>query len=584
MSAMKTYILAAAALLFSTWAAGAAPPNILLVITDDQGYGDLSLHGNPHLRTPNLDRFAGQSIRFEHFYVHPFCSPTRAALLTGRWPLRTGVWGVTGDRETMRTEEVTLAEALRAAGYRTGCFGKWHNGMQWPYTPRAQGFEEFFGFCGGHWNQYDDAVLEHNGRPVQTRGYITDVLTDGAIDFIRRHREEPFFCYVPFNAPHSPDIVPDKYFDRYKSRGLDDHTAAAYAMCENIDDNFARLLATLDELKLADNTIVLFLTDNGPNGQRFNAGMRGAKGSVHEGGCRVPLFIRWPAGLPQDRTIAPIAAHIDLYPTLLDLCGLSVPDEGPPIDGRSLRPLLEGRQTQAPARMLFTQQGLPGWNKPVPAAVRTQRYRAVNERDGWQLYDMLTDPGQQHDIAAEHPQLTAQLAAAYDAWFADVSAAGWSKPPVPVGHPQENPVELRATQASFDAPIRFFAGRAGFANDWLTGWSDAAAKIRFDLDVARGGRYAVSLRYTCPAAQAGSQLRLSVPKFTLEATVPAAEPRAIPLHIRDRDKLYYERAWSKLDMGTITLLPGRHTLTVQATSIPGSEVMDLKGIILQRLP
>ena len=256
--------------------------------------------------------------------------------------MRTGCHGVTHNREAMRPSEVTLAEALKAAGYRSACIGKWHNGEQFPFTPQGQGFDEFFGFNNGHWNQYFDATLLRGARHEPTSGYITDVLTDEALQFITANGKSPFFCYLSYNAPHSPFQVPDKYFDKFKAKGLDDTLAAFYGMCENIDDNVGRLLAHLDAERLAENTIVLFLTDNGGTAgvKTYNAGMRGGKTSVHEGGSRVPLFIRWPAAKWRPHVVKPIASHIDLFPTLLDLCGVQAP-AGPKLDGVTLRPLLE---------------------------------------------------------------------------------------------------------------------------------------------------------------------------------------------------------------------------------------------------
>ena len=278
-------------------------PNVLLIMTDDQGWGDLRVHGNEKIDTPTLDALASAGVQFDRFYVSPVCAPTRASLLTGRYHMRTGVTGVTRGQETMRAEEVTIAEVLKTAGYSTGCFGKWHSGAHYPHHPNGQGFDEFFGFCGGHWNNYFDTRLERNGRAVQTSGYITDVITEAAIGFIEQHRSEPFFCYVPYNAPHGPFQVPDQYFDKYIARGLDAKTATVYGMCENIDHNVDRLMGTLETNGLTRDTIVIFLTDNGPNGARFNGGMRGTKGSAHEGGCRVPLFIRWPDRLSAGRTV-----------------------------------------------------------------------------------------------------------------------------------------------------------------------------------------------------------------------------------------------------------------------------------------
>ncbi len=273
-------------------------PHVLVILTDDQGWGDLSLHGNPDVETPRLDALAHSGARFDRFYVAPLCSPTRAAFLTGRDSLRGGVWWVTRGKETLRAEEVTLPEVLRDAGYRTAMVGKWHNGEHFPYSPEGQGFDTFFGFRAGHWNNYFDTWLLRGTERVETKGYINDVLTDEALRLLDEEDEAPLFLYVAYNTPHSPFQVPDADFDRVKARGLDDRTAAAFAMVENIDANVGRLLDGLVERDLADDTIVVFFGDNGPNGERFNGGMRGTKGSVHEGGVRVPCFISWPA--PRD--------------------------------------------------------------------------------------------------------------------------------------------------------------------------------------------------------------------------------------------------------------------------------------------
>lgn len=594
---LAAWLLAPLAALQAGEAAGR--PNLLILLTDDQGYGDFSLHGNPHLRTPNVDRLARAGVQFERFYVNSFCSPTRAALLTGRYPLRCGVWGVTHNKEAMRLDEMTLAEAFRSGGYRTACLGKWHNGEQFPYTPPGQGFDEFFGFHNGHINNYFDTELIRGSRPAPTKGYITDVLTDEAIRFLRAGRDQPLFCYVAYNAPHSPFQVPDPYFDRFQAKGLADDVSAFYGMCENIDDNVGRLLAALDELGLARDTIVVFLTDNGGTAgvPLYNAGMRGGKTSVHEGGCRVPLFIRWPAGLPQPRIVRQIASHIDLYPTLLDLCGVPQP-AGPPLDGVSLRPLLEGRQQDWPARVLFTHNPISETNR-YPGAVRTPQYRLVREIRGpgggskakpndksasaWQLYDMLADPGEKQDLAGQLPAVVADLGQRYEAWYDDISSQGLRRFPIPVGHAEENPVTLNAPQAFFSGSLRFSAG-PGFAHDWLTGWTDAASKVWFEIDVVQAGDYAVELRYACPAADAGSKIQLSASDAQLEATVPAAEAPVIPLAHRDERgrERYVNRRWASLPLGRVTLPAGRNTLTLQPLTCPGRQVLELKGVVLQR--
>jgi len=357
-------------------------PNVLLIITDDQGWGDLSIHGNQILSTPVLDQLAAESVRFDRFYVCPVCAPTRASLLTGRYHLRTGTSWVTHRKEVMRSEEYTLAESFHNNGYKTACIGKWHNGEQYPNDPLGQGFDEFFGFKAGHWNNYFNTHLIHNNDIVKTEGYITDVLTNQAISFIKANINNPFFCYLAYNAPHSPFQVPDKYFEKYKALGMDDRISAIYGMCENIDDNVGRLLSVLDSLKITDNTIVLFLTDNGPNGVRYNGGMKGIKGNVDEGGIRVPLFIRYPGKLPAGKIIPQICAHIDLFPTLHKLCKIPWPDTLG-LDGISLLPFIhEDSSALSSERMIFTHQ--VNWTfRKYPGSVRTRKYSRTHYYTIW---------------------------------------------------------------------------------------------------------------------------------------------------------------------------------------------------------
>ena len=561
----------------------AAPrrPNIVMIVTDDQGYGDLGSTGNPHLSTPHLDRLARESVVFDRFFVSPVCAPTRASLLTGRYHLRTGTWGVTGGRETMRGDEVTLAEVLKANGFRTGAFGKWHNGAHVPSTPRAQGFDEFFGFRGGHWNLYFDADLEHNGRPVKSQGYIADVLTEAALRFIDVNRQQPFFCYLAFNTPHSPLQVPDEYFDAFTRRGLDATLASIYGMVANIDDNVGRLLARLDELRLRDDTIVIFLSDNGPQGDRYNAGMRGRKGTVHEGGGRVPFFVRWPPRLPV-RRVDRIAAHIDVLPTLVDLLRLPAPN-GKPLDGRSLRPLLEGNAAGWPDRSLFTHQARPD-NPPntYPGAVRTQRYRLVNEGKGWQLFDMEADPAQKTDIAAANSTIVRDLSAAYASWFAEVSRSAFVRPPIEVGHASEDPIELEAPDAVL-AGVTFKNSRQGYANDWIAGWTSADGAASWDIDVVRPGRYEVSLAYVCNEEDAGSRIQVTAGRASTEAVVKATAIRPIFLPHREPGQYYRSLVWSELPAGTLRLDRGRTRLEVRAVTKTGETVMELKHVALRYL-
>lgn len=557
------------------------PPNVVLILTDDQGYGDLGIHGNPYLKTPNLDKLAGQGVELTRFYVSPVCAPTRSALLTGRYNLRCGVYGVTEGRETMRTEETTIAEALRGAGYRTGLFGKWHLGEHYPYVPHAQGFDEFVGFRTGHWINYFDTMLERNGKPLQTKGYITDFFTDESIRFMERNQDRPFFLYAAYNAPHAPFQVPESYLAPYKSMSIPEQVAAVYAMVANLDENVGRLLAALKRLRLAQNTIVVFLTDNGPNGQRYNAGLRAAKGSVYEGGVRVPFFIRWPGRFQAGRRVDTIAAHIDLYPTLLEMCGVPMP-KGLPIDGRSILPLLEGKAQNWPDRMLFThREGKDNPSSTYPGAVRTERFNLVN---GKELYEIPADPGEQNNLAVKYPEKVKELRAAYEAWYEVAGReCGFLRKPIPVGYAEENPVSLPAPQSYFHGDLKFFAG-SGFAHDWITNWRKVDDWVHWDVDVVHAGRYEVTLSYLCPKEDLGSRIAVSVGEARVEAAI--TEPTSMtPKPARDvipRSETR-EMYWGSLPLGTLTLPAGKSQLAVRALTRAGGAVMDLKSVSLRRL-
>ena len=558
--------------------AAAASPNVLFILTDDQGWGDLSLHGNRFVETPNLDRLARSGAQFERFFVSPLCAPTRASLLTGRYHLRTGTVSVTQGWERMRSAELSLAEVFRQNGYATGCFGKWHNGEHAPEDPNGQGFDEFLGFCAGHWNNYFDTDLQHNDRMVSTKGFITDVLTEAALNFINTHKDRPFFCYVPFNAPHSPHQVADRYFDKYKAKGLDDEQASIYGMVENVDDNVGRLLARLDQLGLAQNTIVVFATDNGPNGHRFNGEMKGIKGSVDEGGVRVPLFVRWPEKIRPQTRIRPNAAHIDLLPTLVGLCGLRFRPANP-IDGRSLAGLLLGQTDTLPDRMLFTHvAGMSAGGLPAePGAVRTAQYRLVQQKGQIHLYDMLGDPSQSTDLAAGQPQQLHTLQAAYERWFRDVSQTISSWRPVTVAGRR---VLLQAPEAHFTGKVRYKQGN-GWANDWLINWQSPTDSIWWDVTVERPGVYQLSLQYTARDTALGTLLTITAGNQTLQQTLRTSyDPPLKPSPDRIPRKEVYEKTWAWLGLGKLKLARGNHRILLQARSVPNGEVADVKALLL----
>ncbi len=553
-------------------------PNVVLVMTDDQGYGDIRLHGNSIVQTPALDGLAKDGVRLDRFYVSPVCAPTRASLLTGRYHLRTGVHGVTRARETMREEEVTLAEIFKAAGYATGCFGKWHNGAHYPQHPNGQGFDEFFGFCAGHWNNYFDTELERNGVFEETRGYLADLVTDEAIEFIKNHKDGPFFCYVPLNPPHSPWQAPELYWERYKDiEGLSPETACAYAMCHNIDANVSRLLRTLATLKLDQDTIFIFTTDNGPNGDRFNADMKGHKGSVNEGGVRVPFFIRWPGRLPEGKVVETITSHIDVLPTLVELTGVPMP-ESKPLDGMSFAPLLKGDVPKDwPDRFIFS-----NWAQRRNGSVRSQRFRFVYPD---KLYDMEKDPGQTTDIAAKEVDMLFRMKRAYDAWYEDVTADGFEPVPVEIRRGPHPEIRLPGHEALLypgQGQGIDYRGQQGWANDWVDHWTSLNAYPYWQVRIAEAGTYRVLVDYICPATDTGATVQAMIGSVrTVPGTVMEAyDPPRFPSPDLAERKEVHEMLWETLDLGTVELETTEHPLEVRlmAQDKPGAEVLQVKTV------
>lgn len=450
-----------------TEAAG-SKPNILLVITDDQGYAPLGRHGHPWLRTPHLDRLHDESVRFTRFLVAPTCAPTRSAIMTGRHPEKNGITHTILERERMALGATTLPQLLKKAGYSTGIFGKWHLGDEAEYQPDRRGFDETFihgaGGIGQAYdcscadapgNTYQNPVIRHNGRFVRTEGFCTDVFFTAALGWIkeRASADRPFFAYLSTNAPHGPYIAPEKNAKRFTDLGFSGETAGFYGMIENIDENVGRLLDKLEEWDLAEDTVLIFMSDNGMTGGGsgrlgedlapgypfFNAGMKGLKGSTDEGGARVPFFVRWPGRFDPGRSIDRLAAHIDILPTLATLGGASWPSDQ--VEGRNLLPLIEGDGAEWPDRFLFNHVcrwptgADPDDFKEVNFSVRNQRFRYVGPvrgtggrpgkgkakvkapPSGPALYDMEADPGQTRNVLAEHPEVAAAMRAAYDRYW-----------------------------------------------------------------------------------------------------------------------------------------------------------------------
>jgi arylsulfatase A-like enzyme len=566
-------------------ARAAERPNVVVILSDDQGWGDLSVHGNTNLSTPRIDSLARDGAIFDRFFVCPVCSPTRAEFLTGRYHVRGGVFGVSEGGERLDLDERTIAQVFKQGGYATAVYGKWHNGMQYPYHPLARGFNEHYGFCSGHWGEYFSPALEHNGEPVRGDGFIADDLTNHALGFIEQHRQQPFFCYLAFNTPHTPLQVPDRFYDKFKHADLKmrhtgappediEFTRAALAMCENIDWNVGRVLDKLHQLQLADNTIVLYFADNGPNSWRWNGGMRGRKGSTDEGGVRSPLLVRWPGHIPAQTRVTQIAGAIDLLPTLAELAGVSI-EGGKPLDGVSVAPLLRGNATNWPERLIFSY-----WGHKV--SVRSQQYRL--DAAG-KLYDMTQDPGQTADVAGKQPDVAAKLRAAVERWRSDVlSELTEEARPFTVGYrafpltqlPARDGIEHGTVKRSSKAPNCSF----------FTHWTSPQDSITWDIEVATAGRYEAVVYYTCAAADVGSQIVLSFGDSRVEAKVTEAHDPPLVGAADDRVPRKgesYVKDFKPMRLGEIHLDNGRGQLTLRAPQVAGKQVMDVRSIYLKLL-
>ena len=599
----STGLLLVLVALLCSRAQAAAPPNVVVFLADDAGWGDYSQSGNKQLRTPNIDSIAQGGVSLDRFYVCPVCAPTRAEFLTGRYHPRGGVYGVSTGQERLDLSERTIAEAFKAAGYATGAFGKWHNGSQWPYHPRARGFDEYFGYTAGHWGEYVDAPLEEDGRMVRTQGYIVDVCTDRALKFIDNNKDKPFLCYVPFTTPHSPWSVPQADWQRFQNAPITqtatdpkteaiDQTRCALAMLENQDRNVGRVLAKLGEHALADNTIVLYFSDNGPNTMRWTGGMKGKKGSTDEGGVRSVCYIRWPAKLPAGHTVTQISGAIDLLPTLTALAGVKrVGDKQ--LDGRNLTPLLLKQDGTAwPERMIFST-----WAGNV--SVRTQTHRLDS---AGRLYDMVADPGQRAPINELQPQLAEQLSESVTAWRREMFGSRVSSGKEPAARPRRgagNAVDQRPIPVGYrEFPITMLPARDGEPHggvkrssgapncSYFVNWTSPDDSMVWLLDVHTEGRYEVTIDYTCKLPDAGSKIELAFQGARLTASVtPGWDP---PLYTNQDtlprpDGESQMKEFRALRLGEVKLPAGRGPLTLRALEVPDASVMDVRRVTLTLL-
>jgi len=563
----------------------AKKPNIVLIITDDQGWGDLSINGNTNLNTPNIDALAKNGVRFDNFYVQPVCSPTRAEILTGRHAARLGVYDTSAGGERMNLGETTFAEIFKKNGYRTAAYGKWHNGMQAPYHPNARGFDDFYGFASGHWGSYFSPILEHNGILVRGEGFLPDDLTNKGIEFIEEHKDEPFLLYLPYNTPHSPMQVPDEYWDKFQNKEISrkysgkeeeqlEFTKAALAMVENIDANVGRLMKKINALQLEENTIVIFMSDNGPNSSRWNAGMRGKKGSTDEGGVRSPFFIQWKSVLPEGKTITEIASGIDILPTLANLANLKIETQNP-IDGKSLKPLLtEAKSTWEP-RFIFNH-----WNGKT--SVRFNKYRLDDEN---RVYDITTDRGQKTDIAHKLSSITNTLQNAKSNWLKKVLPLTKIEDgrPFTLGHPDFKYTQIPARDGIPHGNIK----RSNrWPNDsFFMNWTRVTDSITWDIDVLENGTYEVSLLYTLAEGDVGVAIQLSHGNSRFLTRL--GEAHDPPLKGMENDRVKRNESYIKdfkpKALGSMKLSKGRQPLVLKAIRIPGKAAMDVRLLFFKRV-
>ncbi|QDT06321.1 Arylsulfatase [Rubripirellula lacrimiformis] len=563
-------------------------PNVIVILTDDQGWGDLSLNGNPNLSTPNIDSLARDGAEVKNFYVCSVCSPTRAEFLTGRYHSRSGVYSTSTGGERFNADEQTIADVFKSAGYTTAAYGKWHSGMQYPYHPNARGFDDYYGFCSGHWGDYFSPMLEHNGKMVSGNGFLVDDLTDRAIGFIDEHRSNPFFVYLPYNTPHSPMQVPDADWDRFKDKSLvadpvqanadrqdDNHTRAALAMCENIDHNVGRLLSHLDSTGLAQDTIVVYFSDNGPNGYRFNGGMRGRKGSTNEGGLRSPLVIRYPRRIDPGTKVDLISSATDLLPTLAQLASVRY-EPTKPLDGISMAAALQGNPIKQMGRTIFST-----WNGR--ASLRSDQFRY---HESGQLFDITSDRGESQDISKTHPKIAASMDRTLRRYLTELKPRKSQQKetrPITLGHPDANYNQMPAR----DAEPRGGIQRSNrYPNcTFMKNWIDTDGEIVWDVDVLGSGLHEVSMFYACADGNEGSDIELSLGDQRIRATI--AQPHDVPLRGMENDRdprtEGYIKDWKEITLGTMQLTPGRGELKLRATRVPGTEVAEMRLLMFRRL-
>lgn len=567
-------------------------PNLVIFLADDMGWGDISRNGNTIINTPNIDSLAEQGAQFNTFLVNPVCAPSRAALLTGRHALRTGVYSVTRGGDKMRESEQTLAEILRDNGYSTGAFGKWHNGSHYPHNANGQGFDQFVGFSDGHQTLYFNPTLEFNNQKIKTNGYIADITTDYAIQFIKDNKEQPFLAYLPYNTPHGPFEVPDQYFKKYKALGENDLNASIYAMVDNMDWNIGRVLENLEELGLTKDTIVIFLTDNGPafpnNITRYNGSLKGKKGKVDLGGILSPLHVKYPNKIPNPIKVSQTAQHIDLVPTLLSLMGIN-PPQNIRFDGVDLSNHLTKENSQLFDRYLFTHHFRNTQNRQqkavqlTPASVLYDPWFAtVNENEEWSLFNIADDLQQVKDVSELNKGILKQLQRKYKTWYAEVTQ-GIEEIPTHIGHKQQRQVSLATHEAHLSGKGINYAKQYGWAHDWIVINTPSNAKLDFPIKVAGDAKFRLSIQYQNTYLTPEKSISINIQGQSCD--LPEIKPFTAKFDYGNR--IFFtdeapETNWSNLTICELNLVQGISSLEM---NFHNSKIKNLaiKSLVLHRI-
>ena len=553
-------------------------PNILIVLTDDQGWGDLSMRGNTNLKTPNIDNIGYNGASFERFYVSPVCAPTRAELLSGKYFVKSGVNGVTRGYERMSNDVQLVSEYFKEKNYITGLFGKWHNGSQPPYHPNYRGFDEFFGFTSGHWGNYFNPILEKNGKIIKTNGYINDVITNEAISFIKNSKQ-PFLSFISYNTPHSPMQVPDKYYlnkkvslvGRYSNKENINKTKAALGMIENIDENIGNIVSVLKEKDVYDNTIIIFLSDNGPNGNRWNNDFKDRKGSTNEGGVRVPFFIQWPNNIKKGLKINQVSSVLDLFPTLLELTGNKALDD---LDGVSLKKYLDSPTLLDDERTIFSY-----WNNRISA--RNNNYILDHENN---LYDLVKDYFQYSPLEKDNNPNYQKLLNDKNEWLKEVvnpHIEKLTRRPFTINYKTAEYTHLPARDAEINGDLKRSSIHANCS--FIENWKNTEDYIYWEIDVLEDGINNIELYYTLEKESVGTEIALEFENQIIKKTIDKFHDPRLVGSVKDKIERIesYTKDFKKINIGKISLKKGKSILKLKTTKMEGDKSIDFRLLILK---